>query len=136
MSEKAYLPCFKCGKVLPNAFIDCDNQPFGGTEFRTQGHYGSTFWDSFDNEDLVLNICDDCLRAHTDRLGQQKMALPVKCEGMTGFGEQKVNRPLVAYTGKPDDTCVRYSPEDLGTDDEVDWVPDIAERKSDLLSRE
>lgn len=136
MSEKAYLPCFKCGKVLPNVFVDSDNQPYGGTEFRTEGHYGSTFWDSFDGEDLVLNICDDCLRAHTDRLGQQKMYLPVKCEGLTGLGRAKAHRPLVAYTGSQDMDCVYYDAEDLGTDEDVEWVEDIALIRADLLRQE
>ena len=65
------LPCFKCGKTLPNAFPNVENQPSGGTEFRTFGHYGSTFWDS-GYEALVLNVCDECLREHTERLGAQK----------------------------------------------------------------
>lgn len=72
MSKKAMLPCFKCGRVLDNVFADVDNQPYGGTEFRTYGHYGSTFWDSFDGEELVLNICDDCLREHSKRLAQHR----------------------------------------------------------------
>src|SRR5690606_14388202 len=62
MSAEAMLPCFKCGKTLRNAFAEQENQPADGTEFRTYGHYGSTFWDSFDGEELVLNVCDDCLR--------------------------------------------------------------------------
>ncbi len=77
MTDVKCLPCFKCGKSLPHVFEGVTrppgleaggNQPYGGTEFRTQGHYGSTFWDSLDGEELVLNICDDCLRAHIDRL--------------------------------------------------------------------
>lgn len=66
------LPCFACGCALTNVFPTSDNQPDGGTVFRTRGHYGSTFWDSFDGEDLVLNICDDCLRACSQRLGVQR----------------------------------------------------------------
>ena len=71
MSEQAMLPCFKCGTVLPSAIPGQENQPSGGTEFRTYGHYGSTFWDSFNGTELVLNICDDCLDAHADRLATQ-----------------------------------------------------------------
>ena len=56
------LPCFKCGAALANVLDGSDNQPSEGTEFRTEGHYGSTFWDSFDGEELVLNVCDPCLR--------------------------------------------------------------------------
>lgn len=64
----AMVPCFKCGKTLENVFADADNQPSKGTEFITYGHYGSTFWDSFDGEALVLNVCDDCLAKNADRL--------------------------------------------------------------------
>lgn len=66
------LPCFACGAVLLNVFPTSENQPDEGTAFRTRGHYGSTFWDDFDGEELILNICDPCLRAHTDRLAVQR----------------------------------------------------------------
>jgi hypothetical protein len=72
MSIHAPLPCLVCGTVLENVFPHCDNQPYAGTEFRTYGHYGSTFWDSFDNEALILTVCDACLAAHTHRLGLQR----------------------------------------------------------------
>jgi hypothetical protein len=136
MSTNAYLPCFKCNKVLPNVMEDCDNQPYGGTEFITYGHYGSTFWDDFDGEQLVLNICDDCLRAHTERLGQRKRHLPVRCRGMTGFGHVDVDRPLVAYTGNPDDEVLNVDVDSLGEDLDdikVHWVDDIAERREHLM---
>src|SRR5262245_28729654 len=95
MSREAFLPCFKCGKTLMNGFIAADNQPREGTEFRSYGSYGSTFWDSFDGEELVLNVCDACLREHTERLAQQKRFLPIRCEGLVGLGQQWVDRPLV-----------------------------------------
>lgn len=80
MSE-AMVPCFKCGKTLENAFPGGGNQPSEGTEFSTVGHYGSTFWDNFDGVSLVLNICDDCLRAHTERLAtRKKIRRPVDYE--------------------------------------------------------
>ena len=66
------LPCFACGAYLVNICPGVDNQPDEGTEFRSRGHYGSTFWDSFDAKDLVLNICDRCLRSHKDRLAVQR----------------------------------------------------------------
>lgn len=76
------LPCFVCGTQLFNVFRANeagDNQPDEGTEFRTRGHYGSTFWDSFDGEDLILNVCDPCLRLSTERLGIQRTEVtPVK----------------------------------------------------------
>lgn len=135
MSINAYLPCFKCGKIIRNVFVEADNQPDEGTEFRTEGHYGSTFWDSFDGEELVLNICDNCLRAHTERLGQQKRYMPVRCQGMVGFGQVAVERPLVAYTGNPDNTDFVVSVDSLGEDLDdvkVEWVDDIADRREDL----
>jgi hypothetical protein len=132
MSITAYLPCFVCGRELPNVMEDCDNQPYEGTVFTTEGHYGSTFWDSFDCEELVLTICDACLRARTGRLGQQKRALPVRCAGMSGFGELPVNRPLVAYTGHPDTDSYEVDVEELGQDPKVRWVPDIAERRKHM----
>jgi hypothetical protein len=60
------LPCIKCGKPLKNCDSDTDNQPSGGTEFQTRGHYGSTIFDPMPNlggEDLTLivNICDTCI---------------------------------------------------------------------------
>lgn len=136
MSEFAYLPCFKCGRTLRNAFIECDNQPSEGTEFRTYGHYGSTFWDSFDGEELILNVCDPCLREHSDKLAQQKRFQPIRCEGMVGFGKHWVNRPIVAYTGNTDDSEMRVWTEDLGTEiPNVEWSADIKEQKSALEAK-
>lgn len=116
MSREAMLPCFVCGTVLLNAFADSDNQPQEGTEFRTYGHYGSTFWDSFDGEELVLNICDDCLRKHTERLGQHKRYRPVTAERVGIVGKHWVERPMVPYSGNHDDGDVKVEPEEIGTD--------------------
>jgi hypothetical protein len=70
------LPCFCCGTELLNVFPHSphtiENQPDEGTEFRTRGHYGSTFWDDFDGQELILNVCDPCLRIRTERLGVQR----------------------------------------------------------------
>lgn len=60
------LPCFHCDKELESALpdgygIDIYNQPYAGTAFIAQGHYGSTVWD-FEPGFLEINICDDCLR--------------------------------------------------------------------------
>lgn len=136
MSREAFLPCFKCGKALMNAFIESDNQPSEGTEFRTYGHYGSTFWDSFDGEELVLNVCDDCLQAHKERLAQHKRNLPIRSGGMVGLGCQWVDRPMVAYTGNHDDSEIKLEPEELGTKlPNVEWPEDIAERRDFILRR-
>ena len=132
MSVDAFLPCFVCGKKLENA-LDADNQPYGANVFRTDGHYGATFWDSFDYEDIVINVCTPCLETRKERIGQQKMYQPIRCEGMTGFGRLSVDRPLVAYTGKPDDTFAYVNEDELGTDiPGVEWVSDIAERAAAL----
>lgn len=133
MSTNAYLPCFVCNKVLPNAFIESDNQPYGGTEFRTYGHYGSTFWDSFDGEELVLNICDECLTERKDRLGQQKSYLPVKVKGLGPVGRYDVDRPMVPYTGNPDDDVMWIDPEDIGVVSKVIWSRDAEDLKAYAL---
>ena len=137
MSIEAFLPCFKCGKALRNISVECDNQPSEGTEFRTYGHYGSTFWDSFDGEELVLNICDKCLGEHSNRLAQHKRFLPVHSCGVSGLGKQWVDRPMVAYSGNRDDTLAHVDLDELGTNlSNVEWPEDIAERQYDLQKKE
>lgn len=96
MSVEAAVECFKCGRELLNVCADSDNQPDGGTEFRTYGHYGSTVWDSFYGEELVLNICDECLRGHTERLARHKRYLPVVTKGRLVVGKQWVERHMGA----------------------------------------
>lgn len=137
MSVDALLPCLVCGKTLKNVTHTSENQPSEGTEFRTYGHYGSTFWDSFDGEELVLNVCDACLNERKDRLGQHKRYLPITCDGMHGFGRQWVDRPIVAYSGHADQTSLRLEPEELGTDmgPTVRWPHDIGELKQFALDR-
>jgi hypothetical protein len=141
MSKEAMLPCLVCGKTLPNAFPDADNQPYGGTEFRTYGAYGSTFWDSFDGEELVLNICDDCLRAHTERLAQHKRFRPVMSyQGSTGLplmvGKHWVDRPMVGYTGNTDDGTVKIEPEEIGQLPNIEWPNNVAELRAYALREE
>ena len=63
------LKCIVCGKELepavpdgPAAQFGVKNQPFGGTTFRTQGHYGSTVFDPLnDLLSLEINVCDEDL---------------------------------------------------------------------------
>ena len=55
------LPCLVCRKPLANACPGVENQPRGGLEFTTSGHYGSTAFDPMNGEQLTINICDDCL---------------------------------------------------------------------------
>lgn len=131
MSRDAMLPCFKCGKTMPNAFGDQENQPYEGTEFRTYGHYGSTFWDSFHGEELVLNVCDDCLREHSGRLAQHKRFRPVNAPRVGMVGKHWVDRPMVPYTGNPDDGDVKIEPEEIGTNlPNVEWAPNAGELRS------
>lgn len=64
--SKFALPCIICNKPLTNVDEDVDNQPSGGVEFQSLGHYGSTIHDSTPWEDqepmyLVVNICDTCV---------------------------------------------------------------------------
>jgi hypothetical protein len=57
------LPCIICDKQLDSAANDpaFDRVPYGGTIFYTNGHYGSTVFDSLDGELLEIVICDKCL---------------------------------------------------------------------------
>lgn len=127
-SRAAMLPCFVCGTTLQNAFPDEDNQPEEGTEFRTYGHYGSTFWDSMDGEELVLNVCDECLRKGTERLAQHKRFRPVITAHRLLVGKHWVDRPMVPYTGNRDDGEVKIEPEEIGTDlPNTEWCDNVAE---------
>jgi len=69
MDKPLALPCIKCEKPLVRCDRDYD-QPYGGTEFTTTGHYGSTIHDATPWEaeatgetplELVVNICDTCI---------------------------------------------------------------------------
>jgi hypothetical protein len=114
--------------TLYNAVPDVDNQPSEGAEFRTYGHYGSTFWDSFNGEELVLNICDECLRLHTSRLAQHKRFRPVIAPRMGMVGKHWVDRPMVPYTGNPDDGDVKIEPEEIGADlPNTEWAANAEE---------
>ncbi len=125
MSREAMLPCFVCGTTLLNAVAESENQPQEGTEFRTYGHYGSTFWDSLDGEELVLNICDECLRDRADRLAQHKRFMPVTAHAVGMVGKHWVDRPMVSYTGHADNGTVRIDPEEIGADlPNTDWRDD------------
>jgi hypothetical protein len=56
------VPCLVCGGALPN--LDAPgNQPSGGLEFTTHGHYGSSEFDPMDGTLLAINVCDKCLAA-------------------------------------------------------------------------
>ncbi len=110
MSKEAMLPCIICGTTLNNSFDDTDNQPSEGTEFSTFGHYGSTFWDSFDGEEIAINICDECLRKHSGRIARRKRYVNLVVEDPRGpivaptiVGRQWVQREMVPYFDGPED---------------------------------
>src|SRR3982751_6880204 len=56
------LPCISCKRYLDNVIDEVENQPYNGTSFITNGHYGSTVFDPMDGTQLEINVCDDCLR--------------------------------------------------------------------------
>lgn len=113
MSEQAMLPCLKCGKTLPNVDNTATNQPYGGTEFRTYGHYGSTFWDSFEGEEIVINVCDDCLRANIGRIARHKRFKNIHVNFFR-VGREWMQRQMVPYfEGPEDDDSIKASVDDL-----------------------
>lgn len=68
------LYCFKCDKTLESVFPDAKFQPYAGTCFSSQGHYGSTVWDPMDDSlSLELIICDDCLKLNAKRVKMLKV---------------------------------------------------------------
>ena len=99
MSIDALLPCIVCGAHLKNAFPSSDNQPSEGTAFRTSGHYGSTFFDSFDGQQIEINVCDPCLVKNTEKIGWRRAFRGIECED-TQVGYERLDRPLVPYTGQ------------------------------------
>jgi hypothetical protein len=58
--------CIRCEAELPN-LDQCGNQPGGGLEFLSQGHYGTTVFDPMDGTFIAINVCDKCLAAAKDR---------------------------------------------------------------------
>lgn len=76
------LPCIKCGKSLQPVFEDnTNNQPSGGTSFRSYGQYGSTAFDPMDQSYLEINLCDSCL----NEVG--KLGSVLLCKGSTEIGK-------------------------------------------------
>lgn len=96
MSSVESLPCLVCGKVLYRSWSD-HQQPSDGTEFRTYGHYGSTFWDSFHGEEIIINICDECLRKSTAKIERQKRFRQIKTEDGWHFGREWLDHERVSW---------------------------------------
>lgn len=61
--------CIRCDRLLENVSSDAeDNQPYAGTAFTSNGHYGSTVFDpTVPGPMLEINICDPCLRRTAER---------------------------------------------------------------------
>lgn len=53
------LRCIVCRQSLRN--LHMPNQPSGGVEFSSPGHYGTTVFDPMDGSVIAVNICDGCL---------------------------------------------------------------------------
>lgn len=113
MSAKA-LPCIVCGVELDNVTADSDNQPSDGTAFWTSGHYGSTFFDPMDGQQIEITVCDDCLRDRRDRIGWHRAYRLIKCASVI-VGRERLDRPLVPFTEQDgEELAMEVEPEQLG----------------------
>jgi hypothetical protein len=143
VSKEAMLPCIACGAVLQNSYEDAINQPSEGTEFATYGHYGSTFWDSFNGEQIVINVCDECLRKNTDRIARQQRFRKLVVEDSRGtipsttvVGRNWVDRAMVPwFEGSQDEDEISIEPEEVGVmlGYNIEWVSDWREIKQRLV---
>jgi hypothetical protein len=144
MSKDAMLPCFICGTTLRNVMDDTDNQPSGGTEFRTYGHYGSTFWDSFEGEEIVINFCDECLNKGTARIARQRRWRKIVVSSLisgtipavTPVGRQWITHEMVPWFRGPEDTDqVVIEVEEIGVlkGDRIEWVDGWRDIKRSLI---
>ena len=138
MSKDAKLPCIVCGTVLRNVLDDADNQPSEGTEFRTFGHYGSTFWDSFSGEEIVINVCDACLqKVAVTRIARQKRFRVIMGD-LAIVGRQWVQREMVPwFDGEEDDDPIRIEVHEIGTLTgyaNVEWADNWRAIKADLAA--
>ena len=141
------LPCIVCGKELENIFgEESDNQPYEGTAFQSEGHYGSTIWDPMDRAYIEITVCDDCLRAKSAQVLQGRAYKLVMCRGMY-VGTTAAERPLVPWNPDDSDDGVKpleVEPEDIHAIDkngkplfpEIHWAHNADERKRLLLEQE
>lgn len=97
----ALLPCFKCGKKLDSALPGRpqDNQPYAGTAFYSPGHYGSTFFDPMDGQQIEITICDDCLSKNQGAIAWQRANILLTCAGIA-VGRKKLQSTLEFYIGQ------------------------------------
>jgi hypothetical protein len=70
MSPKAI--CIRCDKELQRskwADLGLDDPPLGGIYLSSYGNYGSTIFDSYDDhERLECYLCDECLKANSEKI--------------------------------------------------------------------
>lgn len=65
-------------------------------------------------------------RGGDERVAQHKRYRPVVTTGQLAVGKHWVDRPMVPYTGNPDDGSVRIDPEEIGQNiSQIEW-PDNA----------
>ena len=145
MAKDAMLACICCNTPLRNVTDDVDNQPSEGTEFRTFGHYGSTFWDSMDGEEIVINVCDTCLQTHTGAIARHKRYVSIVVVDPTTqnrvpvtVGRQWITREMVPYFPGPEDTDqVTIEPEEIGSLPDsygrIEWVQNWREIKRGIV---
>lgn len=60
--------CLCCNKTLEPVFADSVLQPAEGVVCQTSGNYGSRAFDSFEGEELIFFVCDDCLTTRRERI--------------------------------------------------------------------
>jgi hypothetical protein len=154
MSEKEAIPCIACGARLGRSddqHADI-NQPYGGTAFYSDGHYGSTVFDPIVSGDrLHIVVCDDCLkRAAAEQKVYTNVAYVVLEESdYVIVGREWVHRPLVEWSPgmEYDDTRRKLEPEEVGDlylSDKVEWTsealkqqhgrPEDRQRKADRIA--
>lgn len=68
------IPCLACAKVPepvfprePELSQGLTAQPYGATTFTSYGQYGSTVFDEMGRQYLYIVICDDCMKAASER---------------------------------------------------------------------
>lgn len=74
--------CFVCDKELEAAFggsmSENDPQCSGALLFTASGNYGSTIFDPrIDEVELLINICDECVKAKKERVLVATIARPL-----------------------------------------------------------
>jgi hypothetical protein len=134
MSEA--LACFCCESPLEMAVPPeqggSELQPYAGTNFDTEGHYGSTVFDPLATGDKIyINICDDCIR---DRAAKGLVLTRVAYLSMFDergviVGRQWIDRGFVPWNPELDYNEDRINIEDEEVGDPsmgrwVEWTPE------------